>query len=88
MVQCDQAKAFKIRQCFHFVTSTLDSVARKYLREFPENQVKIPIQFPTQMKFPHYGEKVGFIAFLLTNFLVLAINMSKFMKHGQVYKNQ
>ena len=36
------------------------------------------------MKFPHYGEKVGFIAFLLTNLLVLAINMSKFMKHGQI----
>ena len=40
------------------------------------------------MKFPHFGEKVGFIAFLLTNILVLAINMSNFMKHGQVYKNQ
>ena len=62
------------------------SVARKYLWEFPENQVKIPIKFPTQMKFPHYGEKVGFIAFLLTNLLVLAINMSKYMKLGQVLK--
>ena len=69
-------------------TFLANSVARKYLREFPENQVKIPIQFPTQMKFPHYGEKVGFITFLLTNRLVLAMNMSKFMKHGQVYKNQ
>ena len=34
--------------------------------------MKIPIKFPTQMKFPHYGEKVDFIAFLLTNLLVLA----------------
>ena len=38
------------------------------------------------MKFPHYGEKVGFIAFLLTNLLVLAIKMSKYLKLGQVLK--
>ena len=62
------------------------SVARKYLREFPKNQVKIPIKFPTQMKFPHYGEKVGFIVFLITNLLVLALNMSKYMKLGQNLK--
>ena len=38
------------------------------------------------MKFPHYGEKVGFIAFLLTNLLVLAINMNNYMKLRQVLK--
>ena len=32
------------------------SVARKYLREFPEKRVKIPIKFPTSRNFPHYGE--------------------------------
>ena len=32
---------------------------------------------------PLWG-KVGFIAFLLPNLLVLAINMTKFMKYGQV----
>ena len=68
--------------------SILCSVARKYLWEFPENQMKIPTKFPTQMKFPHYGEKVGFIAFLLTNLLVLAINMSKYIKLDKFWKNQ
>ena len=48
--------------------------------------MKIPTKFPTQMKFPHYGEKLGFIAFLSTNLLVLAIKMSKYMKLGQVLK--
>ena len=48
--------------------------------------MKIPTKFPTQMKFPHNGEKVGFIAFLLTNLLVLAINMSKYVKLGRFLK--
>ena len=38
------------------------------------------------MKFPHYGEKVGFIVFLITNLLVLALKMSKYMKLGQNLK--
>ena len=50
--------------------------------------MKIPTKFPTQMKFPHYGEKVGFVAFLLTNLLVLAINMSKYIKLDKFWKNQ
>ena len=35
---------------------TTCSVVRKYLREFPEKMVKIPIKFPTSTNFPHNGE--------------------------------
>ena len=48
------------------------SASRNYFPKFPENKAKIPIKFPTENEFPIMGGKVSFIAFLLTNILVLA----------------
>ena len=38
-------------------SSEPSSVSRKYFSKFPENEAKFPIKFPTEIHFPHYGEK-------------------------------
>ena len=59
------------------LVAQLASVVRNFFPEFPAEQAKFPKTFPTQNIFPYFGEKLDFIAFLLTNVLVKARNAEK-----------
>ena len=92
----------RFRSRFHLVpvmTANGSWIKGNYLHHFGAHQCceKIFMRIPWKSgenphKIPHSNEisplwgKVGFIAFLLTNLLDLAINMSKSMKPGQFKK--